>query len=100
MEKTEIEERSSLVFNYEDMQLPRLIRMFHPAVYRREQGYYCVVKDNSEQTQLTGQGETPMLALLNLDKNIKDYIVSNNDQDDFKCFILAALKDSKKIFTN
>jgi len=90
MRQLEVPSEMKVNIDFADNKVPESARTFQPVVFRDGDSYYCVLGPDPQEG-VFGCGKTPIAALKDCDKSLKQRMKVNDKNDEVALFIHRVL---------
>ena len=86
MKQLEVPSEMKVTIDFTDKKVPESARTFQPVLFKDGDSYSCVLGPDPQQG-VFGSGKTPIAALKDWDKNLKQRMKANDKDDEVSLFI-------------
>jgi hypothetical protein len=93
MKQLTVPDEMKVDINYSDNELPESVRTFQPLLFKEGNSYCCVLGPDP-QAGIFGCGDTPIHALQDWDKHLKEY-EARGENDEVAMYIQETLKNNQ-----
>jgi hypothetical protein len=93
MKQLTVPDEMRVDIDYSDVQLPESVKTFQPLLFKEGNSYCCVLGPDP-QAGVFGCGDTPIHALQDWDKHLKEY-EPRDENDEVAMYIQETLKNNQ-----